>query len=245
VRCAVEIQQEIGARNVAVSEERRMRFRIGVNLGDVIVEGQNLHGEGINIAARLETLAEPGGVTISGSVHDHIAGKEGLVFTDAGSRTLKNIAKSIRMWRWVADGDATMAPVDAPFALPDKPSIAVLPFTNMSQDIEQEYFSDGITEDIITELSRYRELFVIARNSTFAFKGLNNWLKNFGVVVSGTCRASPASSSSTSPSGRPAWVIGGTKACASPSISGGRTASAASDTASSDSRVARNSRASR
>ena len=194
VRCAVAIQQSVAAGNAGLAEERRMRFRIGINLGDVIVEGGNLHGEGVNIAARLETLAEPGGITIAGSVHDHIVGKEGLVFTDAGTRTLKNIARPIRMWRWTNETDTTVVSADAPLALPDKPSIAVLPFTNMSQDIEQEYFSDGITEDIITELSRYRELFVIARNSCFAFKGQSVKVQDVGrelgvgYVVEGSVR---------------------------------------------------------
>ncbi|MDX1401500.1 MAG: adenylate/guanylate cyclase domain-containing protein, partial [Kiloniellales bacterium] len=169
VRCALEVQQELESRNADLAMDRRMQFRIGVNLGDVVSEGENLHGDGVNIAARLEELAEPGGVCLSGTVYDHLAGKLDLKLDDLGEIELKNIARPVRVWHW-AEGDKVQSK-DVHPPLPDKPSIAVLPFTNMSGDPERDYFSDGITEDIITELSRFRDLFVIARNSSFSYKG--------------------------------------------------------------------------
>ena len=172
VRCAIAIQTDIEGRNADLSDDRRMRLRIGVNLGDVMAEGGNLFGDGVNIAARLEEIAEPGDVLISAKVHDEVDGKTDGVFVDAGEHRVKNIAAPIHVWRWSEAGDAGEPQrSDEPLPLPDKPSIAVLPFVNMSGDPEQEYFSDGITEDIITELSRFHSLFVIARNSSFAFKG--------------------------------------------------------------------------
>ena len=171
VRCAVAIQTEIEGRGADVPENRRMRLRIGVNLGDVMAEGDNLFGDGVNIAARLEEIAGPGDVCISAKVHDEVAGKTDGVFIDAGEHQVKNITAPIRVWRWSEVGDAGEVHRSAEaLVLPGKPSVAVLPFTNMSGDTEQEYFSDGITEDIITELSRFRSLFVIARHSSFAFK---------------------------------------------------------------------------
>ena len=171
VRCAVKIQQELESRNAGLAEDRRMRFRIGVNLGDVVADNGNLHGDGVNIAARLEGLAEPGGVCVSGTVYDHLAGKLDLVLDDLGEQKLKNIARPVRVWRWVADVSAVGRHMsDAPLPLPDKPSIAVLPFTNLSDDPEQEFFADGMTEDIITELSRFRGLFVIAPSTAFSYK---------------------------------------------------------------------------
>jgi TolB-like protein/TPR repeat protein len=169
MRCAVKIQQELESRNGNLAQDRRMQFRIGVNLGDVVAENENLHGDGVNIAARLEELAEPGGVCVSGTVYDHLAGKLDIVLDDLGEQKLKNIARPVRVWRWA--GEDTAQSRDIHPALPDKPSIAVLPFTNMSGDPDQEYFSDGITEDIITEISRFQDLFVIARNSSFSYKG--------------------------------------------------------------------------
>ena len=172
VRCALAIQTEIEGRNADLAEDRRMRLRIGVNLGDVMAEGDNLFGDGVNVAARLEEIAEPGDVCISAKVHDEVAGKTDGIFIDAGEHRVKNIAAPIRVWRWSEAAGAGEPPrTDEALALPDKPSIAVLPFVNMSGDVEQEYFSDGITEDIITELARFRTLFVIARNSSFTFKG--------------------------------------------------------------------------
>ena len=170
VECAVAVQQGMAARNADLPGDTRIDFRIGVNLGDIIIDGDDIYGDGVNVAARLQEVAETGGVAISAAAHDQIAGKVEAAFEDVGEHELKNIAKPVRVYRW-AEGTAGSPGESAPLALPDKPSIGVLPFTNMSGDPEQEYFSDGITEDIITELSRFRTLFVIARNSSFAFKG--------------------------------------------------------------------------
>jgi TolB-like protein len=170
VQCAVELQQAFAMANEGQPEDRRIALRIGVNLGDVMVEGGDLYGDGVNIAARLEALAEPGGILISGTAHDHVGTKVKAGFDDIGPQTLKNIAQPVRAYR-VTDMPAVAVATTKPIS--DKPSIAVLPFTNMSGDPEQEYFSDGITEDIITELSRFRSLFVIARNSSFQYKGGN------------------------------------------------------------------------
>jgi adenylate cyclase len=166
VECAVAIQTEMTARNAEVADDRRLEFRIGINLGDVIVEDDDIHGDGVNIAARLEGLAEPGGLCISGGVHEQVRNKLVLAFEDMGEQAVKNIAEPVRAHRLIRE----TAPAAA-LALPDKPSIAVLPFDNMSGDAEQEYFSDGITEDIITDLSKVSALFVIARNSSFTYKG--------------------------------------------------------------------------
>ena len=173
VACAAAVQQAMAEHNASLPDDKRIALRIGVNLGDVIVEGDDIFGDGVNVAARLEALAEPGGVAISGTVHEHVVGKLDHDFADVGEQTVKNIARPIRVWRWAAGGAVqTDAPrITEALPLPDKPSIAVLPFTNMSDDSEQEYFSDGITEDIITELSRFHDLRVVARNSTFNFKG--------------------------------------------------------------------------
>jgi adenylate cyclase len=174
VRCAVAIQQEIEARNADLPKDRRMRFRIGVNLGDVMAEGDNLFGDGVNVAARLEGLAKAGGVCVSGTVIDHVRNKVGLEFEDLGEQEVKNIREPVRVYRWTdaaADPTPGMAGAEGALALPDKPSIAVLPFDNMSGDPDQEFFADGIAEDVITALSRFRSLFVIARNSSFSYKG--------------------------------------------------------------------------
>jgi adenylate cyclase len=168
VECALAIQRAMGERNAAIEPERRMQFRIGINLGDVIYDESRIFGDGINIAARLEGIAEPGGICVSDKVHTEIRGKIDLAFDDMGDRPLKNIARPVRAYGIRVNG--TTAPeADAP--LDGRPSIAVLPFTNMSGDREQEYFSDGISEDIITDLSKVAGLTVIARNSTFAYKG--------------------------------------------------------------------------
>jgi len=218
VRCAVEIQKELKARNAELPENRRMEFRIGVNLGDVIEDGEQILGDGVNIAARLESLSDAGGICISGTAFDHVRNKLDLGYEYLGEQTVKNIALPVRVYKVLIEPEAagkvigekkakprqlqmaTMGLVigviavvavfviwkfyipSAPqpevaskdkmaFPLPDKPSIAVLPFTNMSGDPKQEYFSDGLTEQIITSLSKFQRLFVIARNSTFVYKG--------------------------------------------------------------------------
>jgi len=196
VACAVAVQQGMPTRNADTPEDKRIVFRIGVNLGDIVIDGDDIYGDGVNVAARLETLAEPGGISISGTVHEHIAGKLDQAFADAGEQMVKNIARPIRVWRWTA-GDpvaGTVASSASSLPLSDKSSIAVLPFNNMSGDPEQEYFSDGITEDIITALSRFRSLLVIARNSSFTFKGQSANVKEIGrqlgaaYVVEGSVR---------------------------------------------------------
>ena len=171
VECACSVQREMRERNVAVPEDRRIEFRIGVNLGDVIVDDDDIYGDGVNVAARLEGVAKPGGVAVSSAVRDNIGNKLDLVFEDMGDQDLKNIEFPVRAYNVViASGPAKAA--DAPeTAEADKPSIAVLPFNNMSGDPEQEYFSDGITEDIITDLSKVSGLFVIGRNTSFTHKG--------------------------------------------------------------------------
>ncbi|MCL5775681.1 adenylate cyclase [Limibaculum sp. FT325] len=173
VRAAVAIQRAMHRRNADLAPDRRAEFRIGVNLGDVVVEDGDLLGDGVNVAARLQEIAEPGGICISAAVRDQIEGKLGFPLTAAGERRLRNIPRSAQVchvdWRR-EDGAARQGPYSQP-ALPDKPSIAVLPFVNMSGDPEQEFFADGLTEDIITALSHYRWFFVIARNSCFTYKG--------------------------------------------------------------------------
>lgn len=244
VRCAVEIQEELKARNAQLPEDRKMEFRIGINLGDVIEEGERIYGDGINIAARVEGLAEPGGICISGTVYEHIKDKLALWEEYLGEHNVKNIkhpvhvyrvrmepgaeAPKVRIekierpkpWKWAIFGAIAVLivvvaaaaiwkfyfqPVTSPpaevtkekeqaFKLPDKPSIAVLPFVNMSDDPKQEYFSDGITEEIIMSLSKIPELFVIARNSTFVYKGkpvkIQQVSKDLGVryVLEGSVR---------------------------------------------------------
>jgi TolB-like protein len=173
VRSAMEIQRAMVERSATASEDRRMLLRIGVHLGEVIAQDQTIYGDGVNIAARLQEVAEPGGICISNAVHDNVRHRVNTAFDDGGNCALKNIAEPVRVWRWSASaGSVQVVPPTFPILeLPDKPSIAVLPFANVSGDPEQEYFTDGITEDIITELSRFRSLFVIARNSSFTFKG--------------------------------------------------------------------------
>ena len=170
--CAVEIQSVMATRNESVPEDRRMLFRIGINLGDVIHDETRIYGDGINVAARLEGLAEPGGVLVSQAVHDQVRDRLDLAFEDLGERELKNIARPVRVYRFRTPGESKAATAPgAGLPLPDKPSIAVLPFANLSGDPEQGYLADGIAEDILTGLSRLRWLFVIARNSSFTYKG--------------------------------------------------------------------------
>ena len=172
VACAVEVQQAIVAGNAELPDDRKMLFRVGVNLGEIIVDADDIYGDGVNVAARLQEIAEPGGVSLADAVYRQIEGKVDFAFADQGEHRLKNIARPVRVWRWQSDvpGVPATGPADT-LALPEKPSIAVLPFDNMSGDPEQDYFSDGITEDIITDLSKISGLFIIARNSAFAYKG--------------------------------------------------------------------------
>ncbi len=237
VLCARAIQEGMIERNADVAEDRRLRFRIGVNVGDIVIDGDDIQGDGVNIAARLEGIAEPDGICISGTAYDQVHGKLDAAFVDLGEQQVKNIARPIRAYRVTDTGDAANlasrktaswkrpaiaagiaalvavagsltwwqpwqpdvepASLDKmAFKLPDRPSIAVLPFTNMSGDKEQEYFSDGITEDIITDLSKVSGLFVIARNSSFKFKGrsvdVRDVARDLGVghIVEGSVRKS-------------------------------------------------------
>jgi adenylate cyclase len=171
VRAAVELQQAVAERNPAVPKGQPIEFRIGVNLGDVVIDGDDIHGDGVNVAARLEGMAVPGGVYVSAAVYDQVRDRIEIPFEDLGEHDVKNIDRPVHVWRWVRDGVASLPEVvqaDKPL---DKPSIVILPFNNMSGDPEQEYFSDGITEDIITDLGKLSSLFVIARNSAFVYKG--------------------------------------------------------------------------
>lgn len=255
LECAIEAQTTLKAENANLSAERRMDFRIGVNLGDVVVDGDRIYGNGINVAARLEGLAKPGGINISATVHEHVRNKLALRYEDLGDQAAKNIAEPVRVFRVLTDGGpppakktqgigrnyvrrgvfslaglATIAAVvvlvehlslqpphtaasippaaSQALPLPDKPSIAVLPFTNESGDHEQDYFSDGITDDLITDLSRLPGLFVIARESSFTYKGkptkLQDVSKELGVkyVLGGSVRKSAVSSAATTRRGK-------------------------------------------
>jgi adenylate cyclase len=191
VRCAIAVQNAMAERNAGEAPETRIVFRVGINLGDVIVDERDLFGDGVNIAARLEALAEPGGICISQTVLDHVRDKLAFEIEDAGEHALKNIAKPVHVWRIRVGG---AEPPAATAAAPVNPSIAVLPFANMSGEAEQEFFVDGLTEDIITELSRFRELFVISRNSAFVYKNkpinVQSVAKELGVqyLVEGSVR---------------------------------------------------------
>jgi adenylate cyclase len=185
VRCADDVQRGVAEQNTDVPQDKRIEFRIGIHLGDIIIADDDIFGDGVNIAVRLEGIAEPGGICISDDAHRQVRGKVESTLEDMGTQTLKNIAEPMRAWRvriGPSSSPATKKPTETaqPLALPDKPSIAVLPFHNMSGDPEQEYFADGIVEDIITALSRFRSLFVIARNSSFTFKGRAVDIKEVG-----------------------------------------------------------------
>ena len=210
VASAVEVQNIMGERNADLPDDEKMLYRIGINLGDVLADGDDIFGDGVNVAARIEALAEPGGICISRTVRDNVRDRMDIALDDLGEVEVKNIVRPVRVFRVLAEGEAAspvratfskrwlaaamvvvagvvagglwwwqpwverVAPADPAkmaFALPDKPSIAVLPFDNLSADKEQEYFSDGVTEDIITDLSKISGLFVVARNSTFTYKG--------------------------------------------------------------------------
>jgi TolB-like protein/class 3 adenylate cyclase len=171
LRCAVDVQREMTGRNTGVPLDNRVEFRIGINVGDIVVEDGDIFGDGVNVAARLEALAEPGGICVPARVQEDAVGRLDLVFEDIGEQALKNITRPVRAYRVVAAAGSSMMRASSGPPLPDKPSIAVLPFANMSGDPEQEYFVDGMVEEIITALSRIRWLFVIARNSSFTYKG--------------------------------------------------------------------------
>src|SRR6516164_1775738 len=177
VQCAVEAQAALAGANSSQAPERRICFRIGVHIGDVMVRAGDLFGDGVNIAARLQSIAKPGGVCISGATYDQVRKALPVTFVDLGAQQVKNIQEPIRAYQVGSPSEtqeaalARVVEAESPPPLPDKPSIAVLPFQNMSGDPEQEYFADGMVEEIITALSRFKWLFVIARNSSFTFKG--------------------------------------------------------------------------
>ena len=196
VECAIDIQKELKQNNAELPENRRMEFRIGVNLGDVIADEERIYGDGVNIVARVESLAEGGGICISGTVYDQVENKLRLEYEYLGAKEVKNITKPVRVYRVLTEPIDAVCEVGRTFELPEKPSIAVLPFVNMSGDPDQEYFSDAITEDIITALSRSAMLFVIARNSSFSYRGksmdIRRVSKELGVryILEGSVRKS-------------------------------------------------------
>src|SRR5262249_12108354 len=171
VACAVELQKQMVAANDGVPDDRRIALRIGINLGDVVVEGSDLYGVGLIVAVRLQGMAEPGGICISGGVHDQVGNKLPLTFEDLGPSEVKNIAKPVEVFRLRTDHGNSMRQLAEHQSKRASPSIAVLPFDNMSGDARQQYLSDGITEDIITELSRFREISVAARHASFQYDG--------------------------------------------------------------------------
>jgi adenylate cyclase len=190
-RSAIDVQRGMTEQNEGASQDRRIEFRIGIHVGDIIIDDNDIFGDGVNIAARLENIAEPGGICMSDDAYRQIRGKVDIAFEDMGSQTLKNIAEPMRVWRMRISGQAarvsrqSSAPV-GPDQFPrflSKPSIAVLPFQNMSGDPEQEYFADGIAEDVLTTLSKIQELMVIARNSSFGFKGQNRDIREIGRIL--------------------------------------------------------------
>ena len=182
-RCAVEVQRGMADENTEIPQAKRIEFRIGIHLGDIIIDDNDIFGDGVNIAARLESIAVPGGISISRAVHDQVRDRIDVCFDDKGEIALKNIARPVQVFAisGATESKTTVSPESkAALALPDKPSIAVLPFTNMSGDPEQDYFADGMAEDIITALSHFKALFVIARNSSFTYKGRAVDVKQIG-----------------------------------------------------------------
>src|SRR5271163_980573 len=190
-RYAIQTQRGMAQRNKDVPADQRIEIRIGIHVGDIIIEENDIFGDGVNIAARLEGIAQPGGICISDDTYRQVRGKIAENFVDMGEQQLKNIAQNVRVYRLLQSGVVTDSPAPS---VPDRPSIAVLPFQNMSGDPEQEYFADGVVEDIITGLSRIKWLFVIARNSTFTYKGrsvdINQVGRELGVryVLEGSVR---------------------------------------------------------
>ena len=183
VRCAAEIQRTMAERDLDLAEERRLRFRIGVNLGDEIADGGDIYGDGVNIAVRLEGLAEPGGVCVSATVRDHIGERLPYAFEDMGEQNVKNIARPVRVYAWRPEGIASVPPASVPLTPPvvtPRLSIVVLPFANLSDDPEQQYFADGITEDLTTDLSRLANMFVISRNTAFTYRNKPIYTKQIG-----------------------------------------------------------------
>ena len=197
VRAAVETQQAVAIHNAGLPKDERIEFRVGVNMGDIVIDGDDIHGDGVNVAARLEGLAKPGGICVSGNVYEEVRDRTDLPFEDLGEQEVKNIDRPVRVWQWLADGSAVT--VDAikagePLPLPDKASIAVLPLDNLSDSRDYEYLADGMTEDIITLLARIPSFFVIARNSSFSYKGQRRDVRQVGrelgvrYVVEGSLR---------------------------------------------------------
>jgi adenylate cyclase len=196
VTCAIEIQRQLREHDAGGSEANPIQFRIGINVGDIIIEGDDIFGDGVNIAARVESVAAPGGISLSEDAWRQVQGKVAATFVDSGEHSLKNIARPVRVYRVELGGEGTTQPTAPVSVLPDKPSIAVLPFTNMSGDAEQDYFCDGLVEDIITTLSKLPGLRVIARNSSFVYKGrsvdVREAAKQLGVryILEGSVRKS-------------------------------------------------------
>jgi adenylate cyclase len=188
-RSAIEVQRAMAARNEGISRDKRIEFRVGIHVGDIIIDDSDIFGDGVNIAARLENIADPGGICMSDDAYRQIRGKVDIAFEDMGMQALKNISEPIRVWRMKIVSEASPARHSPPAELHQvrplsgKPSIAVLPFQNMSGDPEQEYFADGIAEDVLTTLSKIQELMVIARNSSFTFKGQNRDIREIGQLL--------------------------------------------------------------
>ena len=186
VKCAIEVQQAMAGRDVDIPEDLRIHYRIGINLGDIVIEGDDIQGDGVNIAARLETMAPPGGICISGGAYEQIRDRIEAAFTDLGENEVKNISRPVRVWQWlpaasgVTEDRASDSSAVVALPLPDKPSIAVLPFVNMSGDPEQEYLADGVVEALTAALCRIRSFFVIARNSAFVYKGQATNVRQIG-----------------------------------------------------------------
>ena len=197
VRAAVETQQAVAIHHSGHPKDKRIDLRVGINLGDVVIDGDDIHGDGVNVASRLESLSEPGGICVSGNVYEEVRDRTDFAFEDLGEQQVKNIDRCVRVWRWVAEGSAVTveaSKVSEPISLPDKASIAVLPLDNMSDSRDYEYLADGITEDIITLLARIPSFLVIARTSTFSYKGQQRDIREVGrelgvrYVVEGSLR---------------------------------------------------------